>query len=56
MEKIKTYIDGFDEVLVAGEPERRIEAERLETGIPMDDGTWNRLSQLAAELNVETPA
>ena len=48
--------DGYDEVLVAGEPERRIEAERLDRGIPMDDGTWNRLSQLAAELNVETPA
>ena len=45
----------FDEVLVAGEPERRIEMERREAGIPIDTATWNSLEQLATELNVALP-
>ena len=45
--------DGYDEVLVAGEPEWRIEAERRESGIPIDEGTWSSLTGLSGELNVE---
>ncbi len=46
---------GFDEVLVAGEPEWRVEAERLEHGIPIDAGTWSELTRLAAEFGVDLP-
>ena len=46
---------GYDEVLVANDPERRMEKERLKTGIPIDDGTWDRLAKDARELNVPLP-
>ncbi len=46
---------GFEEVLVANDPERRVEAEREKTGIPIDPGTWDRLTKTAAELNVPLP-
>jgi LDH2 family malate/lactate/ureidoglycolate dehydrogenase len=47
---------GYDEILVADDPERRTEAERSRTGIPIDPGTWDRLSACAAGLNVPLPA
>jgi hydroxycarboxylate dehydrogenase B len=34
---------GYDEVLVAGEPEIRKEAERRREGIPLADDTWEML-------------
>lgn len=46
---------GYDEVLVANDPERRMEAERSRTGIPIDDGTWDRLAKSAESLNVPLP-
>ena len=46
---------GYDEVLVAGEPEERIEAERRQSGIPIDAGTWSRFEALAAEFGVPLP-
>lgn len=46
---------GYDEVLVADDPERRMEAERTKTGIPIDSGTWGRLAECATELNVPLP-
>jgi LDH2 family malate/lactate/ureidoglycolate dehydrogenase len=42
----------YDEVLVAGEPEWRMEAERRETGIPLEEGTWQALLATAARLKV----
>jgi LDH2 family malate/lactate/ureidoglycolate dehydrogenase len=47
---------GYDEVLVAGDPEWRMEAERLRDGIPIADGNWDMLLKTAARLNVEAPA
>lgn len=47
------FAPGFDEVLVAGDPERRIEAERLALGIPIPDGNWQDLLEAAAHLGVE---
>lgn len=47
---------GFNEVLVANDPERRMEEERLRSGIPLDDGTWDRLVKSAGALNVSLPA
>lgn len=46
---------GFDEVLVAGEPECRAAEQRLKEGIPVDASTWERLRQLAAEHQLDPP-
>lgn len=46
---------GYDEVLVAGEPETRYEAERLRHGIPLETGTWKSLTDAAARLGVAVP-
>ena len=47
---------GYDEVLVAGDPEWRMEAERLKNGIPIADGNWDSLVKAAARVGVATPA
>jgi LDH2 family malate/lactate/ureidoglycolate dehydrogenase len=46
---------GYDEVLVAGDPEWRIEAERLQNGIPIEEGNWQMLCKAAERVRVETP-
>ncbi len=46
---------GYDEVLVAGDPEWRTERERERHGIPVHDGTWERLLQIAERLSVPVP-
>jgi uncharacterized oxidoreductase len=46
---------GYDEVLVAGDPEWRTEAERLRTGIPISDGNWETLVKTAARVKVAAP-
>jgi LDH2 family malate/lactate/ureidoglycolate dehydrogenase len=43
---------GFDEVLVAGDPEWRMEAERRAHGLPIPDGNWDLLLKAAARVNV----
>jgi len=44
---------GFQEVLLPGEPEQRMEAERRSHGILVDDATWALLSEDAAHLGVD---
>jgi LDH2 family malate/lactate/ureidoglycolate dehydrogenase len=46
---------GFDEVLIAGEPEWRAEELRRREGIPVARGIWDELSQLAGRLGVAVP-
>ena len=48
--------EGFDEVLLPGEPEARAYAERSMSGIPLPDRVWADLQALAAELGVTPPA
>ncbi|MBI4874774.1 MAG: Ldh family oxidoreductase [Acidobacteria bacterium] len=43
---------GFDEVLVAGDPEWRLEEERRRDGIPLDAGVWDKLQATAARLGI----
>jgi LDH2 family malate/lactate/ureidoglycolate dehydrogenase len=43
---------GFDEVLVAGDPEWRTEAERRVKGLPIAAGNWDLLLKAAARVNV----
>ena len=44
--------DGFDEVLLPGEPEERMAAERLRNGIPIDDNTWTQLTEAAEKVGI----
>lgn len=46
---------GFDEVLVAGEPELRAEALRRSSGIPIQSGTWQALTTTAERWGVPLP-
>jgi LDH2 family malate/lactate/ureidoglycolate dehydrogenase len=46
---------GYDEVLVAGDPEWRIEAQRRRDGIPIADGNWNNLLKAAESVGVAAP-
>jgi uncharacterized oxidoreductase len=42
-------------VLVAGDPERLMRAERMRDGIPIDDGTRTQLAELATSLGLVMP-
>ncbi len=43
---------GYDAVQIAGDPERRARAERLKTGITIDDGTWGEIERAARRAGV----
>ena len=44
---------GYDEILVAGDPEWRAEADRLREGIPIEETLWKRITDLAQQLGVQ---
>jgi uncharacterized oxidoreductase len=46
-------IDGVAEILLPGDPERRALQERTSEGIPLDEGNWQALLDLARRLGVE---
>ncbi len=46
---------GVDEVLLPGEPEQRATAYRTKHGIPIDEVTWQQLTDIADKLNVAVP-
>ncbi|MBD3676683.1 MAG: Ldh family oxidoreductase [Planctomycetaceae bacterium] len=48
-------IDPEKPVTLPGDPELRTLATRSESGIPLDDGNWKALTDLATELGVESP-
>jgi uncharacterized oxidoreductase len=48
-------IEGTEEILLPGDPERRLLAERTAGGIPLDDGNWAQLVKLANALRVAAP-
>ncbi len=47
---------GFDEVLIAGDPEWRSDQQRRRDGVPVSRGIWRQLSLLAESMNVAVPA
>ena len=49
-------IDGVKEVFLPGDPERNTMAARKAKGIPLDDGNWKALVELAQKLNVSVPS
>lgn len=51
--KASPLAEGFDEVLLPGEPERRARTLRSEQGISLADQTWREIVELAAGLDVE---
>jgi uncharacterized oxidoreductase len=50
--KTAPHVPGGGEILIPGEPEARLEAERRRDGIPIEDETWRQIETLAAELGV----
>lgn len=47
---------GVDEILLPGEPEFRTERERAQTGIPIDDTTWEKLCAFARQIGLDPSA
>jgi LDH2 family malate/lactate/ureidoglycolate dehydrogenase len=47
--------EGFDEVLLPGEPELQTAAHRRNHGIPLDDTTWSQLVAEASKFKVSIP-
>jgi uncharacterized oxidoreductase len=43
---------GVDEILLPGELEWRTRARRAQDGLPLPQGTWDRLVELGRSLNV----
>jgi len=56
MAKSSSPADGYDEILMAGDPEWRAEEQRKRDGIPVSDGVWRNLVQAAELLKVAVPA
>jgi uncharacterized oxidoreductase len=44
------------EITLPGDPERRIRQTRRTNGIPLDDGNWKALVDLAKQLGIACPA
>jgi LDH2 family malate/lactate/ureidoglycolate dehydrogenase len=47
---------GYDEVLIAGEPEWRTQENRKRDGIPLPKGVWKHLVELGASVQLSAPA
>lgn len=48
--------EGCDEIMLPGDPERRIMARHSENGITLDSENWGALTKLAEKLKVAAPA
>ena len=48
-------IDPTRPVTLPGDPELRTLATRADSGVPLDEGNWNALLELASELGVSSP-
>jgi LDH2 family malate/lactate/ureidoglycolate dehydrogenase len=47
--------EGFSEVLVPGEPEDRVQAERARSGIPLPEGTFLKMKNASERFGVPMP-
>jgi uncharacterized oxidoreductase len=60
--RLETYVrevprvDGVNVVTLPGDPERRTLNDRSAKGIPLDEGNWQALVDLAKKLNVPVPS
>jgi len=48
-------VEGVDEILLPGDPERRSFARRSAQGVPFDEANWAQLEKLAGRLGVALP-
>lgn len=48
-------VTGVDCIQLPGDPERRVAAQRREVGIPLDDGNWKALLDMAGQQGVTPP-
>lgn len=48
-------VGGCEEIILPGDPERRLAAQRRQSGIVLDDENWNALIKLAKTLGVAVP-
>jgi len=46
--------DGYDKVLIPGDPEREMEKVRMKEGIPVVESVVEELKNLAEQFNIET--
>jgi len=53
--KSSRLMTGFDEIQLPGEPESRVESQREQTGIPIDETTWKKICTIAKERQVAIP-
>lgn len=48
--------EGVDNIMLPGDPERNVMKDRLQNGIPLDEGNWSALLDMAESLNVQPPS
>ena len=48
-------VEGVSEIVLPGDPERRLAAQRTREGIFLDDENWNALVKLGQNLSVAAP-
>ena len=53
--KSSPTLPDVEDIFVPGEYEIRTRKERLKTGIPIEEKTWNRLVETATSFGVPTP-
>ena len=53
--KSSKLMEGFDEILLPGEPEARERERRTANGIPIDDITWKKICDIASKREVAIP-
>jgi LDH2 family malate/lactate/ureidoglycolate dehydrogenase len=47
--------EGVKEITLPGDPERKEAERRQASGIPLDEGTWKQLTDLAGQVGVAVP-
>ena len=47
--------EGVEVIQLPGDRSEKTLIQRIKEGIPLDDGTWNRLSHVAEKLNIPVP-
>jgi hydroxycarboxylate dehydrogenase B len=49
-------VEGCPEIILPGDPERRLAAQRMREGIFLDEENWNALVKMAQQFGVQSPA
>jgi len=49
-------VEGCEEIILPGEPERKLAGQRQQTGIFLDTENWNSLVKLGQQFGIQSPA